>query len=586
MSIIYRLEKGSPLTWEETDENFRFLEETNNATDIELAKQFKSVRNGLLNSSELGFPEPILNIFASEGGLKTVTTISTPEDFPLSSILLPEIFLYEWENDFNEKKFYFDVDKIKGVSGSTFSFWVRESQLSALGIVRMEYFSGVWNSLTLSTEVGSVSVNSTWEARLKLIAHIGDWKLFDLKLNEDADGFNFKFITTVLTGEMQIANVTGVPDYNYATSFIDVLYKTKNKGILSFFKTRKKYYCDGDSLSMGTNEGRYPTILQSLLGGYAEVVNTGVGGESTDTIIARQGAFPVSARVDFVLYANKTIKSIVADGTGIYLPENSFLQSMYDNYLVTPLLQMTPDYVNPVYINGIACELSIVTRDGGNSQISTDNTWYINRIDDGADDITIKTGTAMYFGAGIQHREYARVAWIGTNGGYYDATTLAAKLKKYEEFNNNSNILYIGLHASGFIYESDANRTALELSMTQTFGSKYFNWRHYVTNYALDDFNIIPTAKDATERTALGWDSRLVTFLTAYQIANNVPSDIYQMSLGWLPSSLFRRAFREASDPLNNTGVLETELDSTHLNHLGYEIVAYKVFDRLVELKF
>lgn len=552
----------------------------------DLSTQLKNTQNALLNSGELGFPESILNVTPSGGGSKSVTTIDTPEDFPISNILLPKILQYEWNSDANEKKFDFDINKIKGVNGLTFSFWVRDSQLSALGIVRMEYYAGAWQNLYLPTKIGAIQVNSTWEAKIKLVAHIRDWKLFELKLNEDAIGFNFKFITAATTGELEIANVTGVPDYNYVTSFIDVLYKTKDKGILSFLKTRKKIRADGDSLTMGTNEGKYPDILQGLLGDSATVENNGVGGESTDTIIARTGAFTVYSPVNFVLNANHNVKTVIADGTGLYLDANSFLRSMYDDYWVTPLLQMTPDYVNPVYINGIECAMSIVTKSGGNPQISTDNTWYINRVADGAEDIIIKTGTSISFGANVPDSETTLVAWIGTNGGYYDATTLAAKLKKYEEFNKNQKIIHIGLHASGFIYASDANRTALEQSMVREFGSRYFNWRHYATNYALADFGIVPTAKDAAERTALGWDSRPVTFLTAYQIANNVPSDIYQMSLGWLPSSLFRRAFREASDPLNDIGVLETELDSTHGNYMCYYIVANKVFERLRELKF
>lgn len=551
----------------------------------DLATQFKNTKNGLLNASEFGYPENILDSIPSSG-TKTVTAISTPNDFPLSNILLPQILRYAWTSDPDDKKFEFDVSKIKGSNGLTFSFWVRDSHLKSLDIMSMEYYASGWTLLKIPETVGYFSSNSEWNARLKLVSHIGDWKLLELKLDEDASYFYFRFTTSATTGTLDIANVSGVPDYDYVTSYIDVLYKSKDKGILSLINASNSIIFDGDSLTMGTNEGRYPDIAQSLIGSSKTIINTGVGGETADTILARSGSFSVKSPVDFVLPGNPVNKSIIADGTGVYLALGSYLQSLYDNNPVTPLLQMTPSYVNPVYINGVACTMSLVTKVGGNQSSPEDNTWYINRVESGSVDIVIKSGTAMYFSAQSQYRGLPRVAWIGTNGGYSDGTDLADKLSRYENYNNNNNVLYVGIHTSAYIAASDSNRDALELAMVKQFGGKYFNWRWYATNYALTDFNITPTAKDAAERTALGWDSRPVVYLTSYQIANNVPSDIYRMSIGLIPSSLCRRAFREASDPLNDTGALENSMDLGHLNHLGYTIVANKVIERLAELKF
>lgn len=46
----------------------------------------------------------------------------------------------------------------------------------------------------------------------------------------------------------------------------------------------------------------YPGVLQDLLGDSYAVVNSGVGGENTLTIMARQGAYPMLLAHDIVLF--------------------------------------------------------------------------------------------------------------------------------------------------------------------------------------------------------------------------------------------------------------------------------------------
>ena len=84
-------------------------------------------------------------------------------------------------------------------------------------------------------------------------------------------------------------------------------------------KEKKTVVCWGDSLTAShTNVGgngikqflketfmgddSYPGVLQNLLGDGYDVVNCGVGGESTLTIMARQGAYPMLLAHDVVLF--------------------------------------------------------------------------------------------------------------------------------------------------------------------------------------------------------------------------------------------------------------------------------------------
>lgn len=86
---------------------------------------------------------------------------------------------------------------------------------------------------------------------------------------------------------------------------------------------KKMIVCWGDSLTASHTNGTgykgmvkgwikgddsYPGVLQDLLGNSYDVVNCGVGGESTLTIMARQGAYPMLLAHDVVLFNDKERK--------------------------------------------------------------------------------------------------------------------------------------------------------------------------------------------------------------------------------------------------------------------------------------
>ena len=82
-------------------------------------------------------------------------------------------------------------------------------------------------------------------------------------------------------------------------------------------KEKKTVVCWGDSLTASHTNGTgykgmikgcikgddsYPGVLQDLMGDDYDVVNCGVGGENTLTIMARQGAYPMLLAHDVVLF--------------------------------------------------------------------------------------------------------------------------------------------------------------------------------------------------------------------------------------------------------------------------------------------
>lgn len=86
---------------------------------------------------------------------------------------------------------------------------------------------------------------------------------------------------------------------------------------------KKMIVCWGDSLTASHTNGTgykgmvkgwikgddsYPGVLQDLLGDDYDVVNCGVGGENTLTIMARQGAYPMLLAHDVVLFNDEERK--------------------------------------------------------------------------------------------------------------------------------------------------------------------------------------------------------------------------------------------------------------------------------------
>lgn len=132
---------------------------------------------------------------------------------------------------------------------------------------------------------------------------------------------------------------------------------------------KKVVVCWGDSLTapQGNESGlkgfikkvlgkdmSYPFWLQGLLGDEYDVINAGVGGENTLTIMARQGAYPMRLAHDVTIFSSDKAKEdrVVIGNTD--LP--AFVSS-YNGQEVRPLLQSDSEengsaQINPCVIGG------------------------------------------------------------------------------------------------------------------------------------------------------------------------------------------------------------------------------------------
>lgn len=270
-------------------------------------------------------------------------------------------------------------------------------------------------------------------------------------------------------------------------------------------KTVERYLpgivCWGDSLTYGACEScmqphpyanRIKTLVsQNVFGGAMvdgkrifcpPVVNMGVGGETTATIIGRNGAIPFVVSKDFVI--SKYISAVPIEFTS------------EEGRKVAPLLQDDGSRgLNNVVINGVEGRIET-----GAFWIEPDPKYTFRRLTEG-EEVLVKKGTKIITSANSKYLDYVAVIFIGTNGGWEDENgvrnpdVLVSQINKLidHQTTNKDRYLVVGLHT-----ENKSERALLEKTMQESFGEKYFNLREYFSSMdgVFKDYNLEPTNED------------------------------------------------------------------------------------------
>lgn len=266
----------------------------------------------------------------------------------------------------------------------------------------------------------------------------------------------------------------------------------------------------GDSITWGSDPQDNVTWaqrLQTLIGKRATVLNCGIGGDGVWQISARAGAIPAINNADFVLPALASESVQVGSMTNyIY---NGFFKTSYGNSKDVIFLYQgetgrweSIKTVNPIYVDGIECTLSVNKVDNGNM------TWLLKRNADAVSPRTIYAKTPFYTNGAKAIKSIASVFWMGTNesftGGVIDLDVYIDVLKRNIQYQGVSRCVVVGVYGgTGISGMSVAQLEAMEARMQKEFGSYYFNIRKYVTTNALADAGITPTQAD-TDAIALG----------------------------------------------------------------------------------
>lgn len=273
-----------------------------------------------------------------------------------------------------------------------------------------------------------------------------------------------------------------------------------------------KVVCWGDSLTAPSHFGwkralyalvtgrtDYPTTLQDELGDDYEIINCGVGGENTLTIMARQGAAPMKLAHDVTIYNDSERKFPMMIGNKD-IP--TFISTWDDSTRVTPLLQFgyeedSPAKINPCRIGGREYELSSDSKIWMENNYISQYNYFINDKAPIDSTFTIKAGT-MIETAAMKHlrNQYANIFFMGQNGGFKNVADLIAQLKAMIRYSKSDRYIIVSFHKPNHVIDSPKRMSEMEDSLQAAFGKHYINLRQHLIKHGLQEAGITPTEVD------------------------------------------------------------------------------------------
>ena len=221
----------------------------------------------------------------------------------------------------------------------------------------------------------------------------------------------------------------------------------------------------GDSLTAGAGGSgtSYPNVCASELG-ITSFKNCGVGGENANTIACRQGGDSL------ILKPGNVSEYSLSELTDIYGTQ------------CNPLRQGSgSNSVNPIYINGVKCTLSI-------SQTSTTDPNAKYTIT-GYNEPLLAETPVNFSGCNITAK--ITIIFVGQNG-----PSLAERLSIIDSMISKINDKYIVM---GLSSGSTTSRSDEESQMLSKYGVHYFNTRNMLSKYGMSIMNLTPTTSDVNE---------------------------------------------------------------------------------------
>ena len=260
----------------------------------------------------------------------------------------------------------------------------------------------------------------------------------------------------------------------------------------------------GNSITWGSDatssDKCYTAILRNHVKDYNnkyDVINCGVGGETCQSILVRQGAIGFYLDDEVVLPASSDERVEVQRMTN-YINNRKFKNTYFRDESYFMLLVQgesgrdNPEFktVNPIMINDIECTLSIE----GDSKNAI---WYLNR-NENADSVSIINPGTFLFPSGTKIPTDILILAIGTNDGftifeggkidversirqYLELVSLAvlkAGTEKYIVCSPYAGVVLQNLGEEGL--------TRLEKALDDRFGKKFFNTRSFINRYGKD----------------------------------------------------------------------------------------------------
>lgn len=243
----------------------------------------------------------------------------------------------------------------------------------------------------------------------------------------------------------------------------------------------------------------YPEYLQEMLGDEYQIINAGVGGENTLTIMARQGAFPMKLAHDITLFNSEENKFKTFIGNN----DITCFLSTYNEEKVTPLLQQgwysdSPAQINPCSIEGNIFDLSSEAkfwREEGKYQFEYN--YFIESREKTPKTYTLKAGSIVRTYA-MNHlkNKHANIFFIGQNGGFHDTADLIRQLTAMIDYSRSSRYIVISFHKPNRTIPTISRMKEMEDSLKHAFGTHYINLRDSLVTKGIEHSGVTPTQED------------------------------------------------------------------------------------------
>lgn len=243
-------------------------------------------------------------------------------------------------------------------------------------------------------------------------------------------------------------------------------------------KTSLNITAFGDSLTAGaTSEGNpYTKFLKKELENYgstAQVFNSGVGGETSVTIAARQGGNPFIVRVTGGVIPATTSPVVVT------------LDNI-NGQPVRPMLQGTAYWDGK--LGDIDGRLSIVKPNGGSTWDEA-NYYTFTRKTAGSQ-ITANQPLTFYTNFGEEHRGDIQIIWAGQNG--------PTNTRSIEDVKAMVQHL-TGLNKKYLVISKPSSTDAQDAEWSAAFGPRFISIRKYMSEFGLKEAGISPTEQDLVD---------------------------------------------------------------------------------------
>lgn len=245
----------------------------------------------------------------------------------------------------------------------------------------------------------------------------------------------------------------------------------------------KRIICWGDSITVGMamrNDETYPAVLERLLGGKYTVVNAGGGGETAQTIAARQGAYRVYTSKEISFEKGESVIDIgmhnfkmafcLEDGTllNISLHPNPFSPYEFESDLV--------------YIENQEYHL-----------LKNGKQYCFKRTDCEKSRVIPKGAEVIFLSAQEQSKgSFCEIFYIGTNGRVPDVPAdsdisfLIEQNKRMIERHGNERYLVIIPYWSSYYTEA----------FIKEFGERAVDFRSLLLEYGAESQALVPTDLD------------------------------------------------------------------------------------------